>query len=181
MEDTALHTYCHNHPTVETSLRCNQCGEYICANCAVHTPTGYRCKQCIRQQQKVYDTSHAMDPVFAVAVAGVLSFLGSLLVSVLGYFTLFLAPLAGIVIGEAVRLVTGKRRSKTLFRMVLIATVVGGLPLLVYRFFIMLAGLGGGLGGFYSIFNVLWYVYYLVTATTTAYYRVSGQTLRFRK
>lgn len=181
MEPTAP-TYCHNHPTVETALRCNKCGEYICPKCAVHTPTGYSCRSCIQSQQKVFDNSNPLDAVFAVAVAGALSFIGSLLVGIAGYFTLFLAPLAGIVIGEAVRLVTKKRRSKKVFRMVLIATIVGALPLLLFNLIIMLLSLTGGSGvGFWAILNPLWYGYYLVTAATTTYYRVSGQSIRSRR
>ena len=57
MEHTAQ-TYCHNIPTVETALRCNKCGEYICPKCAVRTPTGYSCKSCISNQQKVFDNSN---------------------------------------------------------------------------------------------------------------------------
>ena len=47
--------YCANHPTVETTLRCNRCEKPICAKCAVLTPTGYRCKECIKEQQKIFD------------------------------------------------------------------------------------------------------------------------------
>ena len=51
--------YCANHPAVETTLRCNRCGKPICAECAVRTPTGYRCKECVRGQQKIFDTAAA--------------------------------------------------------------------------------------------------------------------------
>ena len=43
MIDLNAPTYCANHPTVETTLRCNKCGKPICAKCAIRTPTGYRC------------------------------------------------------------------------------------------------------------------------------------------
>ena len=181
MEDAALKTYCQNHPTVETALRCNKCGAYICAKCAVHTPTGYSCKSCIKGQQKVFDTSKPMDGVLAVVVSGVLSFIGSLLVGVAGYFTIFLAPLAGIVVGEAVRLVTGKRRSQKVFRMVLIATIVGSLPLFLYNLIIMLLFLGSGSGSIWSFLTPIWYGYYAAIVATTSYYRISGQTIRFRR
>lgn len=181
MEETYSATYCHNHPTVETSLRCNKCGEYICAKCAVLTPTGYSCKSCIKNQQKVYDNSNPLDAVFAVAAAGVLSFLGSLLVGIAGYFTIFLAPLAGVVIGEAVRLVTGKRRSQQMFKMALIATIVGALPLSVGALLGFLLNISVGAGGLWSILTVIYYGYYLVVASTTAYYRISGRSIRLRR
>jgi hypothetical protein len=181
MEDTAAQTtYCVNHPTVETALRCNQCGDYICARCAVHTPTGYRCRTCIKSHQKVYDTSKPMDGVFAVVVAGVLSFLGSLLVGVAGYLSIFLAPLAGVVIGVAVRLVTQKRRSQATFRMTLIATAVGALPLFVFNLIgaLLLAQTSAGI---WPLLTSLYYAYYAVVAAMTAHYRVSGQIFRFRR
>lgn len=185
MTEDHAKTFCHIHPTVETALRCNQCGEYICANCAVHTPTGYRCKTCIRQQQKKYDTSQPMDIVFAVAVAGVLSFLGSLVVSWVvgfwGFLSIFLAPIAGTIIGEAARKVTGRRRAKKLFAAVAVATAVGALPLFLFHLLFFLLSLGSGAGGWLSILRPVWFGYYLVTATTTAYFRLSGQPLRWKR
>ena len=52
---------CYNHPQRETMLRCNRCERPICSECAVLTPTGYRCKECIRGQQKTFDTSRPLD------------------------------------------------------------------------------------------------------------------------
>lgn len=182
MEDTTTQTFCHNHPTVETALRCNKCGEYICAKCAVRTPTGYSCKSCIKNQQKVYDNSNALDGILAVAVAGILSFVGSLIVGFAGYFTLFFAPLAGVVIGEAVRLATGKRRSEKVFKMALIATIIGSLPLFLYYLLVALLSLTSGVSsGIWSFLNVLWYGYYAAVASTSTYYRISGRSLRLRR
>lgn len=87
--------YCVNHPDRETLLRCNRCERPICPECAVLTPTGYRCKDCVRNQQKVFDTAQWFDYPLAVIIAGVLSFLGSLIANLLGFFTLFVAPVAG--------------------------------------------------------------------------------------
>ena len=39
-------TYCAVHPDRETGLRCNKCGRLMCAECAVPTPVGYRCREC---------------------------------------------------------------------------------------------------------------------------------------
>ena len=108
--------YCENHPKRETSLRCNRCNKPICAKCAVSTPTGYRCPQCVRGQQKTFDSTEWYDYPAAFFVALILSFIGSQLVQFIGFFTILLAPVAGIVIAEAVRLVVRKRRSKRLFQ-----------------------------------------------------------------
>ena len=58
-ESTTL--YCYVHPTRETSLRCNNCERPICAQCAVRTPTGYRCKECVRERQKTFETAEWYD------------------------------------------------------------------------------------------------------------------------
>ena len=67
--------YCYKHPNRESNLRCNRCDTYICTSCAVLTPTGYRCKDCIREQKKVYDTALIQDYVLAVVIAGVLAYI----------------------------------------------------------------------------------------------------------
>ena len=54
--------YCYVHPNRPTSLRCNRCERPICAECAVRTPTGYRCPECIRSQQKIFDTAKGSGP-----------------------------------------------------------------------------------------------------------------------
>ena len=63
--------YCYVHPNRETSLRCNHCERPICADCAVLTPTGYRCKECVKGQQKVFDTSEWYDYVLGFITAGI--------------------------------------------------------------------------------------------------------------
>ena len=107
--------YCANHPTVETSLRCNNCEKPICPKCAVLTPTGYRCKECVRGQQKVFDTAVWHDFPVAFIVAAILAFAGSYVASFVGFFTIFIAPVAGVITAEAVRLVIRRRRSGRLF------------------------------------------------------------------
>ena len=57
--------YCYVHPDRETLLRCNNCERPICTQCAVLTPTGYRCKECIRSQQKKFETAENSDLVIA--------------------------------------------------------------------------------------------------------------------
>src|SRR5512137_790802 len=103
MTEASPKIYCANHPTVETSLRCNKCEKPICAKCAVLTPTGYRCKECIRGQQKIFETAGWMDyPVIFVVVA-LLAYLGSLIGYRIGFFVILLAPAAGGIIAEVAR------------------------------------------------------------------------------
>lgn len=165
-------TYCENHPNVESTLRCNRCEKPICAKCAVLTETGYRCKECVRQQQKTFDTANSLDYFLAIGIAGVLAFIGSLIVSRIGFFTIFLAPIAGMIIAEAIRRAIQRRRAKRLFQASAAATAIGGLlPMLSV---LLLTGLTIGLG---SIFFFIWPVVYTVIATSTVYYRLAGISL----
>ena len=161
--------YCENHPHVETSLRCNRCEKPICIKCAVQTPTGYRCKECMQVQQKNFDTATWIDYILAIGIAFILTFIGSLLASRIGFFTIFLAPIAGIIIGEAIRFVVRRRRSKRLFQATAAATALGGiLPVLTALAF---TGLSVGIMG---LFFFIWPIVYTVLVTSTVYYRLAG-------
>lgn len=165
-------TYCENHPHVESTLRCNRCDKPICAKCAVLTETGYRCKECVRSQQKTFDTATWIDYLLAVAIALILTYIGSLIVSRIGFFTIFLAPIAGIIIAEAIRRAIRRRRSKRLFQATAVATAIGGLlPMLSV---LALTGLSIGLG---SLFFFIWPLIYTVLVTSTVYYRLAGISL----
>ncbi len=165
--------FCANHPGTETTLRCNRCEKPICSKCAILTPTGYRCKECVHGQQKLFDTAQWYDYPLIFLVAGGLSFLGSLLVTKIGFFTIFLAPAAGFVIAEAARLVIQRRRSKRLFQLAAIAAVVGALP------FVIMQVLGLILGrSFYNLLGLVWLGLYLVTVPSTIYARLRGINIR---
>jgi hypothetical protein len=155
---------CYNHPDRETMLRCNRC-----TSCAVLTPTGYRCKECVRGQQKIFDTAQWYDYPLAFVVAGVLSFLGSFAASFLGFFTLFIAPVVGVILAEAVRWVVGRRRSKRLYQV----AIAGALPLLLMGLIPLFFGSGIG-----SLLSLLWPGAYVFLVISTAYYRLSGIQIR---
>ncbi|MGC9334733.1 MAG: B-box zinc finger protein, partial [Anaerolineae bacterium] len=61
--------YCANHPNVETLLRCNRCGKPICTRCAVSTPVGYRCRECVGQQQSSFYPGGTLDYVMGKGTA----------------------------------------------------------------------------------------------------------------
>lgn len=124
--------YCANHPNVETMLRCNRCGKPICSRCAVRTPVGYRCKECVGQQQAAFYTGGLGDYVIGWAVALVLGGIASFLVSMVGgwFFALILGPALGVGIAEAVRLAVRRRRSRYLWLAVGGGIVIGSLPAL---------------------------------------------------
>jgi len=169
MTDTPPLLVCANHPDTETTLRCNRCEKPICPRCAVLTPTGYRCKECVRGQQRIFDTAHWYDYPLAIGIAGLLGFLGSLIVPYIGFFAIFLGPVVGSVIAEAVRRITQRRRSRALFIATAGAATLGCLlPLLP----IILSALLGG--SFRSLISLVWYGIYTFGVVSSSYYRLSG-------
>src|SRR4030095_13150029 len=166
-ESTTL--YCYVHPTRETSLRCNNCERPICAQCAVRTPTGYRCRECVKGQQKVFNTSEWYDYISGFIVAMLLSAVADFLVTFIGgigFIGWFLiaagAPTAAVAIAEGVRLVTGKRRSRPLFITVAVGVVFGALPVILFQVLNT------------NLFGILFQVIYLVIAVPVVYSRLSG-------
>ncbi len=166
-ETTTL--YCYVHPNRETSLRCNNCDRPICASCAVRTPTGYRCKECVRDRQKTFDTSEWYDYISGFIVAAILSGIGAFLVTLIGgigFFGYILiamgAPTAGVLISESVRTVTRKHRSRSLFLTVAAGLVLGALPVVLFQ---LVTG---------NMFGILFQVIYLVIVVPLVYTRLSG-------
>jgi len=162
--------YCANHPGVETALRCNRCGKPICARCAVRTPTGYRCKECVRGQQKIFETAKWHDYVLGFVTAGFLSLVASLLVSLIsgvaGFFAWIIvivaAPTAGAIIAEAARFVTRKHRARPLFITVAAAVVLGALPEILLNLITL------------SIFGLIFQGIFLFVAVPIVFTRLSG-------
>ena len=175
MSEETIHLYCANHPNQETSLRCNRCDKPICIKCAIQTPTGYRCKECIRGQQKTFETAQWIDYPLAFVTAAVLSFFGSWISSYMGFFTIFIAPIAGTVIGEAVRFVIRRRRAKLLYQLATGGALAGGLVIILINLLsLFFFAAQGGLAGIGWITDLLWPGIYVVIVTSTVYYRLAG-------
>ena len=153
---------CYLHPDRETLLRCNRCDRPICTSCAVRTPTGYTCRECIRGQQKIFDTAKPRDVVLAGVLAVGLSLIGSYIASYLGFLTIFIAPVAGGITAEATRRVARRRRSKLLFWVATGGAVVGALPVLITNLF------------FLNIYGLIWPGVYTFLIASTVYARLSG-------
>ena len=170
---TITQNVCYNHPNRETNLRCNRCERYICISCAVLTPTGYRCKECVKGLQKSFDTAQWYDYPLVLVIAATLAFLGSLAAQVLGFFTIFLAPVIGVFIAEAVRWSVRKRRSRLLWQIATGSTILGAIPLL-------LADLLGVFfsGSPFALISLLWPAIYTFLVASTVYYRLSGIQIR---
>src|SRR5437870_5188483 len=96
-------TFCAIHTAVETTLRCNKCGRYMCVKCAVRTPVGYRCKQCVHEQQDVYFSATQRDYMISAAVSLALAIPTAYVASRVGFFIVILLGLpVGGFIGEIV-------------------------------------------------------------------------------
>ncbi|MBI5841771.1 MAG: hypothetical protein HZB19_16915 [Chloroflexi bacterium] len=166
-ESTTL--YCYVHPTRETALRCNNCDRPICASCAIRVPTGYRCRECVKGQQRIFDTAEWYDYVLGFIIAGTLSAVAAFLVTLIGsigFFGWFLiaagAPTTAVTIAEGVRLATRRRRSRPLFITVAVGVVLGALPVILFQVFTL------------NLFGILFQVIYLVIAVPLVYTRLSG-------
>ncbi len=172
--------YCYVHPTRATTLRCNRCERPICAQCAVRTPTGYRCKECVRTQQKIFDTAVWYDYLVAFIVAAIGSGIASVLVLLVsgiffGLLILFLAPGAGVAIGNIVLRFIRNRRSRLLFLTSAAGMVVGALPVLImFSLPALMTVLYGRLEGLAALLPAIWEVVYLFLAVPAAYTQISG-------
>jgi hypothetical protein len=147
--------HCANHPERETVLRCNRCDKPICYDCAVRTPVGMRCRECVRGQQDKYYNAEPLDVPIAVVIAGVLGAvvggLAYLFLGAIGWFSFIIAflvgPAAGGGIAEVIRRVLRKRRARGMKVAATVACVVGillvgflllGFPRMFLRFDVLL-------------------------------------------
>ena len=171
MSDTKNTLTCTFHPKVETQLRCNRCDKPICIKCATRTPTGYRCPECIRSQQKIFITTKWYDQVIAVAVSGIIAFLGSLFAVNLGiYLTILIAVGAGYLVVWTVKKAIKNRRSPILKYVMtgsaFLGSIIPVIDILVRDFRYYGTILGGGL------YSMVWYLAYSVILAAYVYYQL---------
>jgi len=158
---------CYRHPDRETFLRCSRCEKLICSECAIKTPTGYRCKDCIRGQQKIFDTAKTQDYILGGLVAAILGYVGGVVSNFIGFFVIFLAPVIGVIIAEAVRKIIQKRRSMPLFRIITASAVLGALLNALPALLALLLGS-------FQLFGLIWTGVYVVLMASSLFYRLSG-------
>jgi hypothetical protein len=122
-------TYCAVHPDRETTLRCNKCERYMCVQCAVLTPVGYRCKDCVRQHENKFYSANQYDYVIVAGVCAVLTAIAGFIISTIGFLLLVIVaglPLGG-VISEAALRATQRRRGRYSGEIGAAGAVLGGL------------------------------------------------------
>jgi len=165
---------CYKHPDRETYLRCNKCDRPICASCAVRTPTGYRCKECIRGQEKKFDNAQLSDYVIACVISAGIAYFGSYVARFLGFFTLLLAPLASMLIRESVLKLTRGRNSNVLNQVMLISAILGSLPLLLLDLYSIFIYTRMGVASINSFLPLIWQAGYTIIMATTLRARTRG-------
>lgn len=94
-------TFCAVHPDRETGLRCNLCGRYMCAQCAVSTPVGYRCRECVRQVENKFFTGTSTDSIVAFVLPAVITGVAAFILSRINFFGILIAFFAGVIYGGA--------------------------------------------------------------------------------
>lgn len=127
-EDEIL--YCTVHPDRATTLRCNKCGRPMCAKCAVLTPVGYRCHECVRGIQAGYYKATQNDYLIIFAVCAGLTGVGAAIFSAIHLgllFTFILALPLGGAIGEGALRLTSRRRGRQSAYIAAAGAVIGGL------------------------------------------------------
>jgi hypothetical protein len=172
--------FCANHPDRETNLRCNKCNKPVCTACIKRTPVGYRCKECIHEQEEVFFTAELSNYLIAGLITVPLAVLGAYIVPVIGFFSIFLAPAVGTGIGRLAFLASGRQRGRYMPHMV--AGIIAGIAvfaILSGYAFIALYGFFGG-GAFSTILatlanlspGFLWGGVYAFAAASSAFYQM---------
>ena len=179
-ETTTL--YCYIHTDRETGLRCKICDNPICASCAVRTPTGYSCKNCVRNHQKKFDTAEWYDYVVGFVVAAILSAIAAFIVTLIsgfffGLIILALAPAAGTMIARVLMAVLRRRRSRALFMTISAGVIAGAIPAIISEirsllFFIQFYGAEGF--SIWAFLPVIWIIIYLFITVPVVYSQFSG-------
>jgi hypothetical protein len=123
-------TYCEKHPDRETSLRCNKCGRLMCSDCAVLTPVGYRCKECVRGIQAAYFNATPQTTAITVAAVAALAAVAVGIEKLIG-LPLFFLILLGLPIGGAIAELgvraSQKQRARSMPQLAAAGAVLGGL------------------------------------------------------
>jgi hypothetical protein len=159
--------YCTVHPDRETALRCNKCGRPMCVQCAVKTPVGYRCRECVRGQQDVFFTASTRDYVIAGAVSFVIALVAGYIINAIPFFLLAIlaGPVVGGFIAQMVLRFTGKRRGRYTGYVVVAGILAGILPSQAYLIELLFLGLPIGI----ALQGLLWPGLFAILTASVAF------------
>jgi hypothetical protein len=165
--EEAYELACYRHPGRATSLRCYTCDKPICTQCAVKTPVGYRCPDCVRElEDKIFEARPGDYLLVPAVLFPLCLIIGYLVVRFAGgglFLLLFMFVIAGGIgnwIGRIGHRVAGRRRGRYL---PFIAAACVALGVLIPAGIFFLVGISPGLlgGGIY-----------LLVAPSAAYYQM---------
>jgi len=114
MTDGDIH-YCEKHPDRDTELRCNRCSRYMCVSCAVRTPVGYTCNECVRGHEDRFYSGTQVDYIVVAVVSVVCGAIGGFAVGLFGvfwYLTVIASSAIGGMIAQLALTLTGRRRGR---------------------------------------------------------------------
>lgn len=150
--------YCSAHPERDTELRCNRCDRYMCVDCAVRTPVGYTCKQCVRGHEDKFYEGTLVDYGLVAAICAIGGALTPFVMLLIGGFLIIgfiVAPAIGGTAAQLALQLTRRRRGRYSGYVAAGGVLVGGLV----SAFLLLGAL--------NIFTLL----FLALATSAAYAR----------
>jgi hypothetical protein len=131
---------CKRHPSVETYLYCNKCGDPICPRCLVQTPVGARCPKCANLKRvPTYQLSgkyYLRATGVAVGLAIGMGLLWGLIrfVPFVGFFNFIIGGLVGYGVGEGISL-AANRKAGTILAVIGGITVVAAYCISAFTFF----------------------------------------------
>jgi MFS family permease len=101
----------------------------MCAQCAISTPVGYRCRECVRQHDNKFFNFNQYDYPLVFGVCLGLSVIGGYLASAIGFILIWIIasiPVGGLIAEAALR-VTKRRRGRYSGQVGAAGVVAGGL------------------------------------------------------
>jgi len=139
--------------------------------CAEHTPVGYRCRACVQGQQDVFYTATRSHQAAGSVVAGVLGLLvgvAAYFVGQLSWISLFIAPVAGGLVGEAIFRASGRKRARRFNwiggGLVALGALLTFLPAyLVFRIWLL---------RYFDLWLLLWGLAFVALVTAAVYARL---------
>lgn len=164
--------FCTNHPNRRTNLRCNRCGRPMCTRCVQLTPVGYRCKECVREQQDVYYNATALHYLLGAIIALPLGAIGGFVADALSFWVIFIAAGAGTLMGRIVFRLIGRRRGRWLPHLVAVMLVVGAMGGMVIQLVVGVAFLMAGTALPFSMGGFIWSLVFAIVAAGSAYYQM---------
>ena len=150
--------YCAAHPDRDTELRCNRCDRYMCIDCAVRTPVGYTCRECVRGHEDKFYEGTIVDYGLVAATCAIGGALTPFAMMLIGGFLIIgfiVAPAIGGTAAQIALQLTRRRRGRYSGYIAAGGVLVGG----IVSAFLLLGAL--------NIFTLL----FLALATSAAYAR----------